>query len=1097
MDTVLSTLFPTYRIGSDGFSWWIGQVENNKDIKNSGRVQVRIVGVHHKEGDVTSTDDLPWAHVMMPANVPYVDGGTTGATNNLQIGAWVIGFYLDTDCQRPLVIGSIAHTQASTTKPLQDYTPDLKSLGFKPTRAVGVNPAIHRPANEQSGTNQQGANTEGGEPAAKKSANSGSCPAVLGGLKGKNSPTNPTGGKQCVELADANCNAKDLGTGIKKIIGDILSANQASSGQIGSYYVSQVNGLLYSAIDIPRKYIDKISRLITSFSLRVKAEIVYGIRQGIEELIKLIMGVETAKATAEAAADKAKNPLGSYVPNTEHGNFLKQVIDTINKVLNELGCSFTKTLDDLIQYVIDLVMEYLQDAFNAAFCLIDNVVDKIVKFLESAFNDLISLVLGPIQEILGTAGSFLDVIGGAISRVLDILGISCTGVKSDCNKNKTKCSDGSTEDKKEDEKDFLDKLIDEIEKGSLTGKKLGSVSRGVCEEAKTTPAEQETTVEFVGGVPNKPVTSDYVATTTTIPDIPIQQIEFPEYTDLPNAVATPDATFDDSEQVDYRITAQQSIIKEGEIARFDVVGPDRNGVIDIEILQSTVIPSEANEEYEPCLIESGDGKAVAFEIQFFRDENGVPNYTILNSGRGYLVGMEFTLNGAKLGGDADDDIVIRIKTVGELINYRVFGDVYDKNLIDPEIYPEFGSFTYTEPRTFSFPTIDGTTNQQPSFIGLEFLQKRAADSVTIWDEEPSETYPEEEVSFSSVTLETNQDVYEEGQNVTYTVTTQNIPDGTIYEYRVFGTVDSDDYTSVSEKLVTIQGSSAKFIISLNIDSVFEKQEVMTVLLFGLDDEGNFTVPVASKTITIVDDLDTTTTTQTPFTLTPNTTQKQLEDFLNSSNITTRTDFGQTTINLPPDLGALTRDDRFDEEPDNFESPIAGTPVVDTDGSIISIPISYPGNRSYQIPPKVVISGQGYGAAGIALLDKNGFVSEIRVTRIGIGYTPNPPDPDINGLQCVIDSFTIVRPGFGYTEAPTVYVDDDPNVAEVTIDKNGFINGVRVLNRSKSYDTIPRILVVGGGGAGGFVLPSLVCLPPVELEQKGYIKIGTGSYIDCP
>jgi len=1095
MDPVLSSLFPTYKIGSDGFSWWIGQVENNKDIKNSGRVQVRIVGVHHKEGGVTGTDELPWAHVMMPANVPYVDGGTTGATNNLQIGSWVVGFYLDTDCQRPLVIGSIAHTQASTTKALQDYKPGTKSLGLRPTRAIGVNPAVHRSANEQSGTNQQGANTEGGEPAAKKSTERASCPAILGALAGENSETNPTGGKQCVELADANCDSKDLGTGIKKIIGDLLKNNQQSGGQIGTYYVSQANGLLYSAVDIPRKYIDKVSRLITSFSLRIKAEIVYGIREGIEALIKLIMGVQTAKATTEAAADKPKSPLGSYVPNTERGNFLKSVLDAINKVLNELGCSFTRTLDQLIQYIIDLIMEYLQDAFNAAFCLVDSIVDKILKFLESSFGTLISTVLGPLQDILGQAGSFLDIIGGAINRVLSILGISCTGVNNDCNKNKTKCSDGGTEDKKENEKDFLDNLIDEIENGSLTGKKLGPVTRGVCNDAKTRSPLRPTQVNFVGGVPNKPVTSDYVATTTTIPDIPIQQIDFPEFTDLPNAIATPDATRDDSNQVEYRITAVEPIIKEGETAVFEVVGPLRNGVLQIEILGSSTIPAEAGEIYEPCLIESGDGLATGFEVQVSRNGIGVPLVNILTGGRGYLVGMEFTLNGSKIGGsDIADDIKIRITVVGELINYRIFGDVYDKNLLDFDLYPEFGSFTYTEPRSFSFPIIDDVGNQQPSFIGLEFLQKRASDSIIIWDEEPSETYPEEERDNSIINLTSDKNSYQEGENIIYTVTTENILDGTVYEYAIFGTVDSSDYLTVGEQKITIANSGANFIISINEDFVKEEQESLTVLLLGKNEIGEFVVPVASLTVSIVDNIDQKDV-ASQFTLTPNTTQQQLEDYLNSVGTTVSTDFGSVTVQLPPDLGALQPNDNFDSEPDIFEPPIAGDPIVDEDGSIISIPIVYPGNRSYQIPPKVDISGEGYGGAGIVLLDNKGFVSEIRVTRIGTGYVPNLPDT--NGLQCVIDSFTIVRPGFGYTEPPTVYVDDDPDVAEVTIDENGFINGVRVLNRSKSYDTIPRILVIGGGGAGGFILPSLVCLPPVELEQKGYVKIGTGSYIDCP
>ena len=61
MDPALSSLFPIHQIGADGFSWWIGQIESNKneDPKNSGRYKVRIVGQHLKSGDATPTAQLP------------------------------------------------------------------------------------------------------------------------------------------------------------------------------------------------------------------------------------------------------------------------------------------------------------------------------------------------------------------------------------------------------------------------------------------------------------------------------------------------------------------------------------------------------------------------------------------------------------------------------------------------------------------------------------------------------------------------------------------------------------------------------------------------------------------------------------------------------------------------------------------------------------------------------------------------------------------------------------------------------------------------------------------------------------------------------
>ena len=55
--------------GKDGFTAFVGQVEDVDDPTLSGRVKVRCVGWHPKEkkggsgGDALPTDDLPWARV--------------------------------------------------------------------------------------------------------------------------------------------------------------------------------------------------------------------------------------------------------------------------------------------------------------------------------------------------------------------------------------------------------------------------------------------------------------------------------------------------------------------------------------------------------------------------------------------------------------------------------------------------------------------------------------------------------------------------------------------------------------------------------------------------------------------------------------------------------------------------------------------------------------------------------------------------------------------------------------------------------------------------------------------------------------------------
>lgn len=126
------TLFNSGFLGAS-FNWWVGQIasdstwrdnmlpgkfENKDQIPGWGRrYKVRIIGLHDREEESISSDQLPWAQVMYP-----VTGGggqaNAGATANLRQGNFVFGFFLDgQDQQVPVimgVLGSNAQTALST-----------------------------------------------------------------------------------------------------------------------------------------------------------------------------------------------------------------------------------------------------------------------------------------------------------------------------------------------------------------------------------------------------------------------------------------------------------------------------------------------------------------------------------------------------------------------------------------------------------------------------------------------------------------------------------------------------------------------------------------------------------------------------------------------------------------------------------------------------------------------------------------------------------------------------------------------------------------------------------------------------------------------
>ena len=289
MDPALSSLFPIHQIGADGFSWWIGQIESNKneDPKNSGRYKVRIVGQHLKSGEATPTAQLPWAQVMLPVTTPFSDGGKTGASVGLNLGNWVVGFYVDNDRQKPIIMGSIGHTAGATKLENVEGDPNPGGTEKRFTTYLDEtsNPNLSKPmaSDKKRNGDQPADSTTAEEENLTRPGDAGEIPAAVPalmpsafiGLFAEASVTNPTGNKVCIEIANPNCGSENnLKGGLTKIIGDMLKDTQQSGGNLGTYYISQVNGELNSYIDSGMEYVNKAVLLVKSFVSRVKGEIV-------------------------------------------------------------------------------------------------------------------------------------------------------------------------------------------------------------------------------------------------------------------------------------------------------------------------------------------------------------------------------------------------------------------------------------------------------------------------------------------------------------------------------------------------------------------------------------------------------------------------------------------------------------------------------------------------------------------------------------------------------------------------------------------------------------------------------------------------------
>ena len=146
-------------LGRDGYTWWVGEVEDIEDPSQIGRVRVRILGWYtgNSEGDAylkeVPRETLPWATCLLPCDQPQIK--SAGTSTELQVGAWVLGFFLDgEEAQLPCVLGAFRGFQqqesnAVTTladpeigKKLKTNTPQQQSLAGQEARDGNPFPKI-------------------------------------------------------------------------------------------------------------------------------------------------------------------------------------------------------------------------------------------------------------------------------------------------------------------------------------------------------------------------------------------------------------------------------------------------------------------------------------------------------------------------------------------------------------------------------------------------------------------------------------------------------------------------------------------------------------------------------------------------------------------------------------------------------------------------------------------------------------------------------------------------------------------------------------------------------------------------------------------
>lgn len=944
MDQLLSQLIPTQRIGSDGFNWWVGQVEQTaaeeKTNKGGYRFKVRIVGDHPSSKEILDTKDLPWANVMMPVNVPFMPGNVGGAHPQLIKGCWVVGFYLDNLKQKPIIMGSIGQTPGATTISKSERPGDS-------TAFATVNNTVANPVNV--GTDGQPApeNSEGGEGETNKTTGALSTgddtvpipPRMLKGLDDE---------KWCQSVAE-KCDKQNLTDKTTILVGEFLNEVQKNNGNIGTYLISPISGTINSGVGIARKYVNKIMSVIRHFVAKVKGFVLEKLTNAVKDLIKAVLYPD------------------------ETGNALTPVTEWFNNLLKDLGCKMADLGDRLAEWLTNVLMGLINQVYRAAACQIDTLVNGILSKVNSLLETVLSSILGPIQDILGAIAAPLNILGGAINFVLKLLGISCSGPNNECAGYKQICTDGEKKNKEDkDGDDFLDDLLSNID--NLFPATGADFNQYTCEDAYTGKPLSTTTVGFTGGVPL--------------------------YSDTPTK----------SPKIVYTIS--DIIVEEG----FDAV---------FQVTRTGVTESASSVTYRTST------KGTATPDRDYLPDNGILGFAPGETVKSIAIR---TFSSPEKEGDEDFYVILKKNSPGEGSRIK---STFIKNVGRCVITER----NVKEPGTPYYPKPINPITDIPNVFPPDVIEDIPTP--------PDDTTPPSDDTTPSYGVVADRVSVNEGDFVKYTITTENVENGTYAYYTLTGDIDSSDI--IGEKTTgsfVVNNNTAEVIIGISEDSLDEEEELLIFTVNGTGATTNVIVLPLTEEVT---------------------TEPPNDDGEGDTPETTTDEF------IVPDV-------------------IPGTIITDDNGGIIEIPISQPGDP-WAEPPYVWIGGEGIGAVATPLLDQDGFITEIRIKAPGYGYKLNLANE--SGVRCIIDAFTIIRPGIGYTSEPDMYVNGELGVAEAVINENGFVVGARILDRQLTFEKFPEIVIVGGGGYGAKLLPSFRCLDTEALTTVGSTKIGTGRYIDCP
>lgn len=434
-------------VGKDGFFWWVGEVEDNEDPMELGRVRVRVLGYYtNVRGGTTAdlpTENLPWATVLQHTCQPGNDGQGE-SSGQLQPGAIVMGFFMDGEnAQMPIVIGVMRVKKSAESMETKQFA----FTGEKMEPGVGVNVATMSPGNPNSSMattreegyhrakqdntvdlpSQKGDKNSAAISGAGSPNNSGT---VLAGSSGN--PIKPKSPEKPIPAANGVGGPwKTLEYELSYLLEDLADhAGSLIRAEDGDF-MDIVTGKLVSA--------KQLTVRLQNFLGAVFAQVVSAMRQSLAnlaeelELVNLLGGATGAPFVVFTVVQQAVSAILKSLCNID-SKLISFIEDPVGTVISYL--------EDFLDGIIDkatMVMQGVQATIDSVICQVQKLLDNVLEIV-----DTVSTIVdgvGKAQEIIEAwkAGSEIfeegtDLLKKGITSITGLIALFIKFATGGCNR---------------------------------------------------------------------------------------------------------------------------------------------------------------------------------------------------------------------------------------------------------------------------------------------------------------------------------------------------------------------------------------------------------------------------------------------------------------------------------------------------------------------------------------------------------------------------------------------------------------------------------------------------------------------------------------